>query len=288
MSSSKTAIFLLFFAASCAEKRQAPKPKTQPNSSTTMASSVASTSTKTTPEKKIPAAFLSSDAAKSFVDTNANPASEGSLSFIEALDLNEDGALEVILVPGPRFCGTGGCLLPKIFQERDKAWLEISALQSKVPQSNEVSSVELLSEVFGGFHSLKIKRLHSNDWVLRYNGNLYQVAPESPTSDQVSEEKSASLMLNGSYYDKARGVAPIGLWDKLGANKNAKILVVVTPPDKKIFRLELGTIDSPDAWHQAFFPTDFDGAPAVLSPGVYQVEYRLNDQMAATREFTVK
>jgi hypothetical protein len=280
--------FALLCLASCAEKRQPPKPKTAPEVSVSETPSTNGASSTKASAHKIPESFLSSESVKSFVRADGSAASEGSLSLLQAVDLNEDGKLEVVLVPGPRFCGTGGCALPKIFQERDSTWHELGALQSNVPQGNEVKSVELLPEVFGGYHSLKITRPQREAWVLRFDGTRYQLVAETPTSSQVSEEKAASLMLAGSYYDQARGISPIGLWDKQGANKGAKISAVVTTPSKQQFTLEMGLIESPDSWHQAFFPTDFDGAPATLTPGVYQIEYRVNDLTAANREFTVR
>ena len=277
----------LLCLGSCAEKRQPPKPTAAPEAPTTLTPSTGASSMKAS-EQKIPESFLASESAKSFVRADGSPVAEGSLSLLQAVDLNEDGRLEVVLVPGARFCGTGGCALPKLFQERDNVWHELSALQSNVPQSNEVKAVELLSEVLGGYHSLKITRPQQEAWVLRFDGKLYQLVAEPPTSSRVSEEAAASLMLAGSYYDQARGIAPIGLWDKQGANKGAKISAVITTPGEQKFTLEMGLIESPDSWHQAFFPTDFDGAPATLTPGVYQVEYRVNGLTAATREFTVR
>jgi hypothetical protein len=278
---------LLLGLISCAEKRQPPRPKAAPEASSTTAPSTISASTLPS-DDKVPESFLVAEVSKSFVRADGSPASEGSLSVLQALDLNEDGAPEVVLVPGPRFCGTGGCALPKIFQERDGAWRDLSALQSKIPQSNEVEAVALLPEVFGGYHSLKLTRPQREAWVLRFDGKMYQLMADTPATNRVSEEQAASLMLAGAYYDPARGISPIGLWDKQGANKGAKISAVITDPQKTQFVLEMGVIGSPDTWHQAFFPTDFAGAPANLTPGVYQVEYRVNDLIAATREFTVK
>ena len=286
--STPSALLAFALLCACAEKRQPPAPKTAPSASSPTTTSSDSSPTNRPEKQRLPESFLASEAAKSFVRADGSPASEGSLSLLEALDLNEDGALEVVLVPGPRFCGTGGCALPKVFAERDGAWRELSALQSDVPQSNEVTAVELLPEVFGGYHTIQITRPRQTPWVLRFDGKVYQLAAAPQTSEQLSAEKAASLMLAGSYYDKARGISPIGLWDKQGANQGAKISAVIVAPDAKQYTLEMGVIEAPDAWHQAFFPTDFEGAPANLPPGVYQVEYRVNGLLAATREFTVR
>jgi hypothetical protein len=285
---SATCIFALSLL-SCAEKRVVPTSNAAPVEATSNPKkNDASTQASSSSVLTVPASFLSSAAAKSFVKPDGSAAAEGSLALVEPLDLNEDGAPEVLLVPGPRFCGTGGCMLPRVFQEKDGDWQEISALQSKTPQGNEVTSAKILPEVVGGYHSVALSRGAKSDWVIRFDGARYQLAPEAPTSDRVSEAKGASLMLAGPHFDKARNIAPVGVWDKGGANKNAKISVQITTPDNKTFSLSLGVIGAPDEWHQAFFPLDFAGAPETLAPGTYLVEYRLNDVSAASSQFIVK
>lgn len=279
-------LFLFLFFIGCAEKRHPPKPtpSTKPTSNQTSPTSIP-----TKEAQSLPVSFVGSSFAKGFLQEDGSPI-EGAVSLIAPLDLNEDNQSEVILVPGDRFCGTGGCAPPKVYQEKESVWSEIGELRlpSSAPQRNDFSSVELLPEVRGGFHSVALRRKDQRDWIAHYDGNKYRLASTAESVERLSEEKAASLMFAGAHYDAARQAAPVGLWDKLGANKGAKAKVKILTPSNETFELELGEISAPDTWHQAFFPEDFAGAPASLTPGKYEVEYLLDNKSANKNEFWVK
>jgi hypothetical protein len=264
----------LALLASCAEKRQPPRAEgpggAEPASPSSAEAGSAGPPGSAPGLPKVPASFASSKAAKGFLTPTGAPAAQDAVSRIFVLDLDGDGSAEVILVPGARFCGTGGCAPATIYDERSGDWVGIGELPQ---QWNEIEEISLRpAGPPGGFSELEVRRRSPKAPLLaRYDGARYKLELPPAAADLLPEKQVGSLLFLASRYDAARGAATLGLWDKLGANRGAAAEVRVSTPGGETFSLPLGGLG--DDWRQADFPADFAGAPGALPPGRYKVEY---------------
>lgn len=275
---------LLLWMLGCAERRSLPGAGPTEAPAVAASQSAPTTLAEAAPVS-LPAGFLASPFAEGRFTAAGAPLPDA-VSALLVADLNEDGAPEVVIAPGERDCGTGGCAPARVYRQTPAGpWEELGALSVPGAVTPRWTSITVDPHPRGAFGDLLLARDGAAPVRAVYHEGTYALAVTPP--EALSPGQESSLLLMQGRYDVIRGFVPLGIWDKHGANEGARAMVRVRIPDGKTFEKELGVVGYPDEWHQALFPKEFARAPQVLPPGRYLAEYFLDGSLAGSSAFEV-